>query len=152
MHCPATGLLCKPSLFKTGTPGRTRTCYPRLRRPMLYPDELQAQNQLAYQIVLAPGHSQPETILVGVERFELPTSCSQSRRATRLRYTPNSDSKPDLPYNRKAAILRPSDSAVNVIKDTWRKPVQDVTLPVLACWNYDTKYDCQHYRWQGYCR
>ena len=27
-------------------------------------------------------------ILVGVERFELPTSCSQSRRATRLRYTP----------------------------------------------------------------
>ena len=28
------------------------------------------------------------TCLVGVERFELPTSCSQSRRATRLRYTP----------------------------------------------------------------
>ena len=27
--------------------------------------------------------------LVGVERFELQTSCSQSRRATRLRYTPN---------------------------------------------------------------
>ena len=26
--------------------------------------------------------------VVGVERFELPTSCSQSRRATRLRYTP----------------------------------------------------------------
>jgi len=27
-------------------------------------------------------------ILVGVERFELPTSWSQTRRATRLRYTP----------------------------------------------------------------
>ena len=26
--------------------------------------------------------------VVGVKRFELPTSCSQSRRATRLRYTP----------------------------------------------------------------
>ena len=26
--------------------------------------------------------------LVGVERFELPTSWSQTRRATRLRYTP----------------------------------------------------------------
>ena len=26
--------------------------------------------------------------MVGVERFELPTSCSQSRRATGLRYTP----------------------------------------------------------------
>ena len=30
----------------------------------------------------------PERRVVGVERFELPTSCSQSRRATRLRYTP----------------------------------------------------------------
>ncbi len=28
-------------------------------------------------------------LLVGVEGFEPPTSCSQSRRATRLRYTPN---------------------------------------------------------------
>ena len=27
-------------------------------------------------------------IMVGAERFELPTSCSQSRRATRLRYAP----------------------------------------------------------------
>ncbi len=27
--------------------------------------------------------------VVGVEGFEPPTSCSQSRRATRLRYTPN---------------------------------------------------------------
>src|SRR6266498_173501 len=25
-----------------GTPDRTRTCYPRLRRPVLYPDELRA--------------------------------------------------------------------------------------------------------------
>ena len=30
----------------------------------------------------------PSSVLVGVERFELPTSCSQSKRATRLRYTP----------------------------------------------------------------
>ncbi len=30
----------------------------------------------------------PGQTLVGVERFELPTSCSQSKRATRLRYTP----------------------------------------------------------------
>ena len=28
-------------------------------------------------------------VVVGVERFELPTSCSQSRRATGLRYTPS---------------------------------------------------------------
>ena len=42
-------------------------------------------------IRLSYGHdSEPGTLryLVGVERFELPTSCSQSRHATRLRYTP----------------------------------------------------------------
>ena len=47
---------------------------------MLYPVELRAP----YQIV----HLKMAEKLVGVERFELPTSCSQSRRATRLRYTP----------------------------------------------------------------
>ena len=31
--------------------------------------------------------------LVGVERFELPTSWSQTRRATRLRYTPSHNLK-----------------------------------------------------------
>ena len=39
-----------------------------------------------------PGHAlpiiEPIRSVVGVERFELPTSCSQSKRATRLRYTP----------------------------------------------------------------
>ena len=30
----------------------------------------------------------PSNKMVGVEGFEPPTSCSQSRRATRLRYTP----------------------------------------------------------------
>jgi hypothetical protein len=30
----------------------------------------------------------PEGRMVGVGRFELPTFCSRSRRATRLRYTP----------------------------------------------------------------
>ena len=31
---------------------------------------------------------EPIGSVVGVERFELPTSCSQSKRATGLRYTP----------------------------------------------------------------
>ena len=31
---------------KTGAPGRTRTCDPRLRRPVLYPTELRAHNNL----------------------------------------------------------------------------------------------------------
>jgi hypothetical protein len=53
---------------------------------MLYPAELRA-------LIVLPSHSSLATshcYLVGVERFELPTSCSQSRRATRLRYTPDS--------------------------------------------------------------
>ena len=32
----------EPFLAEAGTPGRTRTCNPRLRRPMLYPVELRA--------------------------------------------------------------------------------------------------------------
>ncbi len=47
------------------------------------------------------------TRLVGVERFELPALCSQSRCATRLRYTPNlrimTSCRPQI--NRFAAIL-----------------------------------------------
>ena len=39
-------------------------------------------------IRLSYGHSIGQQNLVGVERFELPTSWSQTRRATRLRYTP----------------------------------------------------------------
>ena len=58
-------------------PDRNRTCNPRLRRPVLYPVELRADRR---------GHR--GQALVGVERFELPTSCSQSKRATGLRYTP----------------------------------------------------------------
>ncbi len=42
---------------------------------MLYPIELQAQSLTNLK-------------LVGVEGFEPPTPCSQSRCATRLRYTP----------------------------------------------------------------
>lgn len=58
-----------------GAPGRIRTCDPRLRRPLLYPTELRA-------------HKYAGPKMVGVEGFEPPTFCSQSRRATRLRYTP----------------------------------------------------------------
>ncbi len=47
--------------------------------------------------------------LVGVERFELPTSCSQSRRATRLRYTPIicHDAGRQAPFSGGRIILTP---------------------------------------------
>ncbi len=53
---------------------------------MLYPNELRAHLQSR----MNSAQTKFCTKLVGVERFELPTSCSQSRRATRLRYTPES--------------------------------------------------------------
>jgi hypothetical protein len=49
--------------------------------------------------------------MVGVERFELPTSCSQSRRATRLRYTPDSRSV------RKGGMILMLADCVNKIRD-----------------------------------
>ncbi len=73
---------------------------------MLYPNELRAHIKLflpsapgratrvldcsSIQSDLLPSAKEADALskLVGVERFELPTSCSQSRRATRLRYTP----------------------------------------------------------------
>ena len=78
--------------FRSGAPGRNRTCNPRLRRPMLYPIELRAQKLSCRPRLLSDLQRKPKK-LVGVERFELPTSCSQSRRATRLRYTPTSSTR-----------------------------------------------------------
>jgi hypothetical protein len=64
---------------------------------MLYPAELRAHILVLLQIKM-----------VGVERFELPTSCSQSRRATRLRYTPIF-----LCYYRQAIQHRPCEPPDN---------------------------------------
>ena len=69
----------RPPSMALGAPGRTRTCDPRLRRPLLYPAELRAQ----IEVMAGRGAT-----LVGAEGFEPPTSCSQSRCATRLRHAP----------------------------------------------------------------
>src|SRR2546428_6643843 len=49
-HCCGTrrtnSYAIAPSIIQSGAPDRTRTCYPRLRRPVLYPLELRA---LGYQ-------------------------------------------------------------------------------------------------------
>ncbi len=46
------------------------------------------EGRCSIQLSYGRNKRQELTKMVGVERFELPTSCSQSRRATRLRYTP----------------------------------------------------------------
>ena|SRR6185437_8743393 len=76
-----------------GAPGRTRTCDPRLRRPMLYPPELRAHSQVLEHV--------PRPDLVGAEGFEPPTLCSQSRCATRLRHAPTGRSPTDAPGARR---------------------------------------------------
>ena len=61
-----------------------------------------------------PNYKQQYTIdavlnnLVGVERFELPTSCSQSRRATRLRYTPNITTNSSLKTDYTSPCCQPA--------------------------------------------
>src|SRR4051812_30118816 len=69
-----------------GLPGGTRTHNPQLRRLVLYPVELRAARPgIVPRRNSSPGHTNG---LVGVRGFEPPTSCSQSKRATRLRHTP----------------------------------------------------------------
>ena len=79
---PAPALPAAQSHSADGAPGRTRTCNHRLRRPMLYPVELQAHRGANNDSGGLFG------AVVGVNGFEPLTFCSQSRRATRLRHTP----------------------------------------------------------------
>ena len=65
----------------TGLPDRNRTCNPQLRRLVLYPVELRAVIHL--RVFGGANYS-----VVGARGFEPPTSCSQSKRATGLRYAP----------------------------------------------------------------
>ena len=65
----------------TGLPGRTRTSDPQLRRLMLYPTELRADDDPRARVTF-------RSWLVGARGFEPPTPCSQSRCATSLRHTP----------------------------------------------------------------
>ena len=60
-----------------GLPGGDRTPDNRLRRPVLYPTELRAERG-------------QEKLMVGAKGFEPSTLWSQTRCATRLRYTPTS--------------------------------------------------------------
>ena len=64
-----------------------------LRRQLLYPAELRGQyfNKTSNVLLVEKGKKKgmiSHPLSVGVARFELTTSCSQSRRDTGLRYTP----------------------------------------------------------------
>src|SRR4051794_5144330 len=84
--------LIKHARTPSGLPGGNRTHNPQLRRLVLYPVELRAAGQTL---------SCNDT-LVGVRGFEPPTSWSQTRRATGLRYTP-----------KRARMIRPSHPRSN---------------------------------------
>jgi hypothetical protein len=89
--------LHSPQKNHSGAPEGIRTPDLRLRRPLLYPPELLAQNSKA--LMRAAGANLRRfgidfslltlMFLVGARRFELPTPCAQGRCATRLRYAPS---------------------------------------------------------------
>ena len=83
-----TAILPRIYAGANGAPDRNRTCNRRLRRPLLYPVELRAPNWTAAPTSAALQLEEQPDAVVGVEGFEPPTPCSQSRCATRLRYTP----------------------------------------------------------------
>ena len=93
---------------RRGAPGRTRTCNPRLRRPVLCPVELRAHCFPAL----------PVPCLVGVEGFEPPTHCSQSNCATRLRYTPTS---PEPVNCRNFTALQQTGFTTRPLQNTFAK-------------------------------
>src|ERR1043166_3437506 len=94
----------------SGTPERTRTSDPRLRRPLLCPAELQApttKNRRTYA----------RAALVGARGFEPPTYCSQGRRANQAALLPVRRS-----LGREAKARRPnSPSAAHTI---YQRPKQ----------------------------
>ena len=71
------------AFYSLSDPEGIRTPDRLLRRQMLYPAELRDQLSIKKE-------RQPSCLFfVGVAGFEPTTSCSQSRRDTGLRYTPN---------------------------------------------------------------
>src|SRR3569832_115635 len=91
-----------------GLPDRNRTCNPQLRRLVLYPVELRAETHFSGTISYCLG-------VVGVRGFEPPTSCSQSRRATGLRYTPKSYRRPAFRAHFGEARLYLGESAGSIL-------------------------------------
>ena len=91
---PCKGLLRTRSSGVNGVADGSRTRYLRSHNPVLYlvsyshHQEAQTESLPHSPEGYSPSlwHNRKE--MVGVEGFEPPTSCSQSRRATRLRYTP----------------------------------------------------------------
>ena len=87
-----------PSPGQIGSSGWARTTDILINSQTLLPTELLRNKMVAGSgnaplsvWLMRPSGSLdlPATNLVGVERFELPTPWSQTRCATRLRYTPN---------------------------------------------------------------
>ena len=78
-----------------GAPDRIRTCDPKLRRLVLYPAKLLALIVNLY-LACTEGNQRCRNLykaLVGAARFELATSCSQSRRAHRTALRPGRNTK-----------------------------------------------------------
>src|SRR6266480_8143451 len=96
-----TGITIRDSTFELRSPSYAILACPAGLEPTTPSLEGWCSIRLSYG--QPPGHRP----LVGVERFELPTSCSQSKRATRLRYTPKKAANDTLGLSRgQSSCLR----------------------------------------------
>src|SRR5262245_7068722 len=99
-----------------GAPGGNRTPDPQLRRLLLYPTELLALGLggaarcCEYREFYKPHQ-------VGAPGFEPGTSCSQSRRDTRLRYAPQNEPRNVLSTSTSVNRARPSRSQAPETRD-----------------------------------
>jgi hypothetical protein len=117
-HCGPSNILLKvgfsPAFIsrpldegKPGAPGRTRTCNPRLRRPMLYPVELRAHynGRSVCQTRKSAGRGReirtPDPLLPKQMRYQT-APCPDSGIQPRLRPGPGG-----------GTIIRPGTGAVN---------------------------------------
>src|SRR6267143_4190762 len=96
-----TGITIRDSTFELRSPSYAILACPAGLEPTTPSLEGWCSIRLSYG--QPPGHGP----MVGVERFELPTSCSQSKRATRLRHTPKKAANDTLGVSRgKSSCLR----------------------------------------------
>ena len=83
VKCPNIDFFVDRSLIReVGRPGRTRTCYHRLRRPVLYPDELRAHSfhSIAAGLGLVKAFATPEVSSAHhppMSKFSSPLSLSE---------------------------------------------------------------------------
>ena len=135
--------LCHTGPSKSGAPGRTRTCDPRLRRPVLYPTELRARK---VSLSVAPSYGLTSRTSVGLA----PRLHHVSRNALRKpgdRYRPTrARDGPLFARIRSRSLRRSSPKGPTDEPETDRvRPLLRPTAPPLKPVLYEHGNDCPRF-------